>query len=78
MKELLKKIWEWIKTIPSKMISSTIGRAFIIAAIVFDTIGGCGIPLAYGCGDGWFAIPNLIVNAFLVWMIVRYLKTPTE
>ena len=48
---------------------------FIIGWIIaFDTIGGTFIPIAYGKGCGWFAIPNLIIDICVIIIFVRRLK----
>lgn len=48
---------------------------FIIGWIIaFDTIGGTFIPIAYGKGCGWFAIPNLIIDICVIINFVRRLK----
>ena len=48
---------------------------FIVGWIIaFDTIGGTFIPIAYGKGCGWFAIPNLIIDLYVIFKFVRRLK----
>lgn len=74
MKEFFRKIWDLIKKIPAWMMRSMPGRFFFGCAIVLDLIGGTAIPLAYGCGDGWFFVPNLIVNGLLIWAFCLDLK----
>lgn len=65
------KIWNRIKEeIPfDKVILFVLG--WIIA---FDVIGGTFIPIAYGKGCGWFAVPNLIVDLLLIRHIVKEIK----
>lgn len=48
---------------------------FIIGWIIaFDTIGGTFIPIAYGKGCGWFAVPNLIIDICVIINFVRRIK----
>ena len=48
---------------------------FIIGWIIlFDVIAGTFIPIAYGKGCGWFAIPNLIIDLYVIFKFVRRLK----
>jgi len=48
---------------------------FIIGWIIaFDTIGGTFIPIAYGKGYGWFAVPNLIIDICVIINFVRRIK----
>ena len=54
---------------PDKVLKFIVG--WIIA---FDTIGGTFIPIAYGKGCGWFAIPNLIIDLYVIFKFVRRLK----
>lgn len=51
---------------PNKVLKFIIG--WIIA---FDTIGGTFIPIAYGKGCGWFAIPNLIIDICVIIVFLR-------
>ena len=48
---------------------------FIIGWIIlFDVFAGTFIPIAYGKGCGWFAIPNLIIDICVIINFVRRLK----
>ena len=48
---------------------------FIIGWIIlFDVFAGTFIPIAYGKGCGWFAIPNLIIDLYVIFKFVRRLK----
>ena len=48
---------------------------FVVAWIIaFDLIAGTFIPIAYGKGCGWFAIPNLIIDICVIINFVRRLK----
>ena len=68
--KLLQRISGFFKSdTPDKVLKFIIG--WIIA---FDTIGGTFIPIAYGKGCGWFAIPNLIIDSCVIINFVRRLK----
>ena len=46
--------------------------AIIVAWIIaFDIIAGTFIPIAYGKGCGWFAIPNLIIDICVIIVFLR-------
>ena len=48
---------------------------FVVAWIIaFDIVAGTFIPIAYGKGCGWFAIPNLIIDSCVIINFVRRLK----
>ena len=48
---------------------------FVVAWIIaFDIVAGTLIPIAYGKGCGWFAIPNLIIDICVIINFVRRLK----
>lgn len=48
---------------------------FVVAWIIaFDIVAGTFIPIAYGKGCGWFAIPNLIIDICVIINFVRRLK----
>lgn len=48
---------------------------FIIGWIIlFDIIGGTCIPIAYGRDCGWFAVPNLLIDIYVIILFVRRLK----
>lgn len=67
---LIQRIKDFFKSdTPDKMLKFIIG--WIIA---FDTIGGTCIPIVYGKGCGWFAIPNLIIDTCVIINFVRRLK----
>lgn len=68
--ELIRKIKDFFK-------SDTLSKIalFIIGWIIaFDVIAGTFIPIAYGKGCGWFAIPNLIIDTYVIIKFVRRLK----
>ena len=45
---------------------------FIIGWIIlFDVFAGTFIPIAYGKGCGWFAIPNLIIDICVIIVFLR-------
>ena len=68
--KLIQKIKDFFKSdTPDKMLKFIIGWI-----IVFDTIGGTFIPIVYGKGCGWFAIPNLIIDLYVIIKFVRRLK----
>lgn len=67
---LIQKIKDFLKSGTSDKVLK-----FIIGWIIaFDTIGGTFIPIAYGKGCGWFAIPNLIINICVIINFVRRIK----
>ena len=71
---LVQRIKDFFKSdTPDKMLKFIIG--WIIA---FDTIGGTCIPIAYGKGCGWFAIPNLIIDLYVIFKFVRRLKNESS
>lgn len=48
---------------------------FVVAWIIaFDIVAGTFIPISYGKGCGWFAIPNLIIDICVIINFVRRLK----
>ena len=68
--KLIQKIRDYFK-------SNTLSKIalFIIGWIIlFDAIAGTFIPIAYGRGCGWFAIPNLIIDICVIIYFVRRLK----
>lgn len=68
--KLIQKIRDYFK-------SDTLSKIalFIIGWIIlFDAIAGTFIPIAYGRGCGWFAIPNLIIDICVIIYFVRRLK----
>lgn len=74
----MKKIWEKIKsdlqTIIARCYIDEIA-VFILAWIfLFDLIGGTLIPLAYGNGCGWFAVPNLIIDGGVMLYIYKVIN----
>lgn len=45
---------------------------FVVAWIIaFDIVAGTFIPIAYGKGCGWFAIPNLIIDICVIIVFLR-------
>lgn len=68
--KLIQKIRDYFK-------SDTLSKIalFIIGWIIlFDVIAGTFIPIAYGRGRGWLAIPNLIIDICVIICFVRRLK----
>lgn len=68
--KLIQKIRDYFK-------SNTLNKIalFIIGWIIlFDAIAGTFIPIAYGRGCGWLAIPNLIIDICVIIYFVRRLK----
>lgn len=68
--KLIQKIRDYFK-------SDTLSKIalFIIGWIIlFDVIAGTFIPIAYGGGCGWLAIPNLIIDICVIIYFVRRLK----
>ena len=68
--KLIQKIRDYFK-------SDTLSKIalFIIGWIIlFDVIAGTFIPIAYGKGCGWFAIPNLIIDLCVIIKFVRRLR----
>ena len=52
---------------------------FVVAWIIaFDIVAGTFIPIAYGKGCGWFAIPNLIIDICVIINFVRRLKNESS
>ena len=71
---LIQRIKDFFKSdTPDKVLKFIVG--WIIA---FDTIGGTFIPIAYGKGCGWFAIPNLIIDICVIINFVRRLKNDSS
>lgn len=71
---LIQRIKDFFKSdTPDKVLKFIIG--WIIA---FDTIGGTFIPIAYGKGCAWFAIPNLIIDICVIINFVRRLKNESS
>lgn len=68
--KLIQRIKDFFKSDTSDKVLK-----FIVGWIIaFDTIGGTFIPIAYGKGCGWFAIPNLIIDLYVIFKFVRRLK----
>lgn len=65
--ERIKELFKYDKS--DKVLKFIVG--WIIA---FDTIGGTFIPIAYGKGCGWFAVPNLIIDICVIINFVRRIK----
>lgn len=57
-----------------KAYASEVKKALIGAVILLDVIGGTLIPLAYKNGAGWFCIPNLIIDSYIIIQYIKYLK----
>ena len=65
--KLIQKIRDYFK-------SDTLSKIalFIIGWIIlFDVFAGTFIPIAYGKGCGWFAIPNLIIDICAIIVFLR-------
>lgn len=68
--KLIQKIRDYFKSDKLSKIA-----LFIIGWIIlFDAIAGTFIPIAYGRGYGWLAIPNLIIDICVIIYFVRRLK----
>ena len=68
--KLIQKIRDYFKSDALSKIA-----LFIIGWIIlFDVSAGTFIPIAYGKGCGWFAIPNLIIDLYVIFKFVRRLK----
>ena len=68
--KLIQKISDYFK-------SDTLSKIalFIIGWIIlFDVFAGTFIPIAYGKGCGWFSIPNLIIDLYVIFKFIRRLK----
>ena len=68
--KLIQKIRDYFK-------SDTLSKIalFLIGWIIlFDVIAGTFIPIAYGRGCSWLAIPNLIIDICVIIYFVRRLK----
>lgn len=74
MKEILNKIKSRLQDAISQAYIGEIGTFIIGWIILFDVVGGTMIPIAYGKGCGWFAIPNLIIDLYVIRCFVRRLK----
>lgn len=70
MKKLIQKIKDFFK---SDAVSK-IGLFIIAWIIVFDSVAGTFIPIAYGKGCAWFAIPNLIIDGWVIYKFVSHIK----
>ena len=65
--KLIQKIRDYFKSDALSKIA-----LFIIGWIIlFDVIAGTFIPIAYGKGCGWFAIPNLIIDLCVINVFLR-------
>lgn len=67
MKEKIKEMLERFKM-------SHLATFIIGWIILFDIVGGTCIPIVYGKGCGWFAIPNLLIDIYVVGLFVKRLK----
>lgn len=48
---------------------------FIIGwLLVFDLVAGTFIPIAYSPSCKWFAIPNLIIDIYVIIRFVKFVK----
>lgn len=65
---------EKIKSFFSKLSLSNLAYFVIGWVILFDLIGGTAIPLAFGKGCGWFAVPNLIIDIYVIVVFVKRIK----
>ena len=68
------KLIQRIKDFSKSNTLSKIALFIIGWIILFDVIAGTFIPIAYGNGCGWFAIPNLIIDLYVIFKFVRRLK----
>lgn len=68
----LKKISDLIEALKGNLGKIAL---FIIGWIIaFDFLAGTFIPIAYGHGCGWFAIPNLIIDIYVIILFVKRIK----
>lgn len=74
MKEMLRKIKELVNSVIGGCYINEIATFIIGWIIVFDTIGGTMIPIAYGKGTAWFAIPNLIIDLYVIRVFIKRIK----
>lgn len=65
---------EKIKVFFKKLSLGNLAYFVIGWVILFDLIGGTAIPLAFGRGCGWFAIPNLIIDIHVIVVFVKRIK----
>ena len=65
---------EKIKAFFNKLSLSNLAYFVIGWIILFDLIGGTAIPLAFGKGCGWFAVPNLIIDIYVIVVFVKRIK----
>lgn len=70
----MKKILSKVKSIIARCYLNEIATFIIGWIILFDTIGGTFIPIAYGHGSGWFAIPNLLIDIWVIYKFVTSIK----
>lgn len=69
--ELIQKIKDTFKDL------NVLGKiaVFVIGWIIcFDLFAGTIIPIVYGKGCGWFAVPNLIIDIYVIVTLVRRAK----
>lgn len=72
MNKLIQKVKDAIEA--SRGILGKIALFVIGWIICFDTFAGTFIPIAYGKGCGWFAIPNLVIDIYVIIVLVRRIK----
>ena len=65
---------EKIKAFFKKLSLGNLAYFVIGWIILFDLIGGTAIPLAFGKGCGWFAVPNLIIDIYVIVVFVKRIK----
>lgn len=66
-----------IESVKAFLESGTLTKValFVIGWIIaFDVVAGTFIPIAYGRGCGWFAVPNLIIDIYVIIKFVRRIK----
>lgn len=70
--KLLKKISDFIMSLQGNL--DKVAKFVIGWIIAFDLFAGTFIPIAYGQGCGWFAIPNLLIDIYVIVVFVKWLK----
>lgn len=68
--ELIQKIKDALK----EDALSTLAKFIIGWVIVFDLVAGTAIPLVYGHDCGWFAIPNLIIDTYVIIKFIKAIR----
>lgn len=67
----MREIWNKIKNQVVKAYIGEIGTFIIGWIILFDLVGNTAIPLVYGNDCGWFAVPNLIIDFYVICKFIK-------